>query len=275
MFNKFSSTEIIYTKKFTENYEDNEIIRFYDNNLKEMYMHNFTFIKNSVCKDKFRKIIFEELKKRKDENAGFLRIEFNFSVEDDFINNLPVVPEVTKYDYMYIEPHNSDYLIGNKECIIKKAVSEKILKDGIEVDVLSNESAMGAEFARKRIYRKSEVYKQLNSNLDLYVCYYNDIAIGNCEFMLDNDIAKIEDFDILKNYQRKGFGTSVLEHLLEEAKENCVEFVYLITDGGDTAKGMYKKCGFEKVGEKMELFFDLSCPSAVALGLEDIGNKKS
>lgn len=258
MFNKFSSTEIVYTKKFTENYEDNEIIRFYDINLQDMYMHNFTLIKNSVCKDRFRKIIFDELEKRKDENANFLRIEFNFFIDDDFINNFPVVPKVTKYDYMYIDPRMGDYLTGNKGCVIKKALSEEILKKGIEVDILANESAMGAEFAKKRIYRKSEVYKQLNSNLNLYVCDYNGVPIGNCEFMLNNDIAKIEDFDILKNYQRKGFGTSVLKHLLKEAKENCVEFVYLITDSGDTAKEMYKKCGFKKAGEKMELFFDLS-----------------
>jgi spore maturation protein CgeE len=257
MFSKFSSTEIEYIKKFTENYEDNQIIRFYDNNLKGMYMHNFTLIKNNVSKDNFRNIIFEELEKRKAENANFLRIEFNFFIEDDFINSLPLVPEVVKYDYLYIEPKMSDYLTGNDECIITKAISEKILKEGIEVDILANESAMGSEFARKRIYRKSEVYTQPNSNLNLYVCNYNGVPIGNCEFMLNNDIAKIEDFDILKDYQRKGFGTSVLKHLLEEAKENCIEFVYLITDSGDTAKEMYKKCGFKKAGEKTELFFDL------------------
>ena len=258
MFSRFSNTEIVYIKKFTENYEDNEIIRFYDINLQDMYMHNFTLIKNSVCKDKFRKIIFDELEKRKSEKANFLRIEFNFLIEDDFINNLPLVPEVTKYDYMYIEPKMSNYLIGNEGCIIKKALSEKVLKEGIEVDILANQSAMGSEFARKRIYRKSEVYKQLNSNLNLYVCDYNGISIGNCELMLNNNIAKIEDFDILENYQRKGFGTSVIKHLLEEAKEDCVEFVYLITDSGDTAKEMYRKCGFKKVGEKTELFFELS-----------------
>lgn len=263
MFNKFLSTELMYTKKFTENYEDDEIIRFYDNNLKDMHMHNFTFIKDSVCKDKYKEIIFQELEKRKNENAGFLRIEFNFSAEEDFISHLPIVPAVTKYDYMYIESGKSGDLTGNKECIVKKAVSENLLKEGIEVDVLANESAMGAEFARKRIDRKSEVYKQINSNLNLYVCYHNDIPVGNCEFMLNNDIAKIEDFDILNNYQRKGFGTSVLKHLLEEAKKNCVEFVYLITDGGDTAKEMYEKCGFNKIGEKTELFFDLTSNSVI------------
>ncbi|MBZ9687428.1 GNAT family N-acetyltransferase [Clostridium estertheticum] len=258
MFSKFSRTDIIYAKKFSENYENNEIIRFYDDNLKDMYMHNFTFIKKSVCKDNFRKIIFDELEKRKVENAKFLRIEFNFSIEDDFINNLPVTPKVTKYDYMYINPQMCDYLTGNEECNLTKALSEKVLNDGIEVDILANQLAMGSEFARKRIYRKSEVYKQHNSNLDLYVCDYNGISIGKCEFMLNNDIAKIEDFDIIKNYQRKGFGTSVIKHLLEEAKNQCIEFVYLITDSGDSAKEMYKKCGFKKAGEKTELFFDLS-----------------
>jgi spore maturation protein CgeE len=258
MFSKFSSTEIVYIKKFTENHEDNNIIRFCDNKLPDMYMHNFTLIKNSVGKDEFRKIILKELEKRKDEKSNFLRIEFNFSIGDDFISNLPVVPEVTKYDYMYIQSNMSEHLNAREECIIKKAVSEKVLKEGIEVDILANESDMGTEFARKRIYRKSEVYKQLDSNLDLYVCYYKGIPIGNCEFMLNNDIAKIEDFDILKNYQRKGFGTSVIKHLLEEAKEHCVEFVYLITDSDDTAKEMYKKCGLKKIGEKTELFFELS-----------------
>lgn len=258
MYNKFLNTEIVYTKKFTENYENKEIIRFYDINLQDMYMHNFTLIKNRVCKNKFRKIILDELEKRRTENAKFLRIEFNFSIEDDFIDSLPILPEVVKYDYLYIEPKMSDYLTENKGCIIKKAISERVLKDGIEVDILANQSAMGAEFANKRIYRKAEVYKQLNSNLDLYVCEYNHTCIGNCEFMLNNDIAKIEDFDILENYQRKGFGTSVLKHLLNEAKENDVKFVYLITDSGDTAKEMYKKCGFKKTGEKTELFFDIS-----------------
>jgi len=36
LFSKFSSTELVYIKKFTENHEDNEIIRFYDNDLKDI-----------------------------------------------------------------------------------------------------------------------------------------------------------------------------------------------------------------------------------------------
>lgn len=258
MLDRFLSSEIEYTKKFTETYEDDEIIRFRDISLKDMYMHNFTLIKSKVSKDDLRKIIIQELEKRKSEDADFLRIECNFPIDDMDINEFPLVPEVTKYDYLYIEPKMSEYLPIKKNCIVKKALSEKVLNDGIKVDVLANEAAMGNEFAYKRIVRKSEVFKKLDSNLDLYVCYDNGISIGDCELMINNEISKIEDFDIIKQYQRKGFGTSVLKYLLQESKENNVEFTYLITDSAGTAKDMYKKCGFKKAGEKAELFFQLS-----------------
>ena len=258
MFNKFSSSEIVYTKLFSDYYEDDQIIRFYDNKLPDMYIYNYTLIKNCVSLYSFRKIILGELEQRKNTKASFLRIEFNFPIEDEYLNNLPVVPKLSKYDYMYIEPAMSQYLFNREGCIVKKAVSEEVLKDGIEADILANTAAMGIDFARRRIYRKSQVYNKLDPNFNLYVCYYNDIAIGNCELMLNNHIGKIEDFDILDDYQRKGFGTSVIMHLLEEAKKNSIEFVYLITGSEDTAKEMYKKCGFKKIGEKMELFFDFS-----------------
>ncbi|GKX66073.1 GNAT family N-acetyltransferase [Inconstantimicrobium mannanitabidum] len=258
MLDRFLSSEIEYTKKFAETYEDDEIIRFRDISLKDMYMHNFTLIKSKVSKDDFRKIIIQELEKRKSEDADFLRIECNFPIDDMDINEFPLVPEVTKYDYLYIEPKMSEYLHIKKNCIVKKALSGEVLNDGIKVDVLANEAAMSNEFACKRILRKSEVFKKLDSNLDLYVCYDNGIAIGDCELMINNEISKIEDFDIIKQYQRKGFGTSVLKYLLQESKEKNVEFAYLITNSAGTAKDMYKKCGFKKAGEKTELFFQLS-----------------
>lgn len=143
-------------------------------------------------------------------------------------------------------------------CTVKKAISQKVLQDGIEVDILANKSGMGKDFATKRIHRKSEVYQRPDSSLDLYVCYYQDIPVGNCELMFSNDIAKIEDFDILENYQRQGYGTSVIKHLLGQVKEKNIDYAYLITESEDTAKEMYKKCGMKKVGEKTELFFDLN-----------------
>ncbi|SCZ02429.1 GNAT family N-acetyltransferase [Alkaliphilus peptidifermentans] len=257
MFSRLIDTEIEYIKKFTENHENKDSIKFFDDKLPNMYTHNFTFIKNSVCENDIKRIINEELENRCSGNKDFLRIEFNGTFSEDFIKGLPITPEVSIYDYMWIEPQMGNYLSVNEGCIVKKAISEKVLKDGIEVDILANQSGMGTEFAAKRIFRKAEVYTNPNSGLNFYVCYTSNIPIGNCELMVNNKVAKIEDFDILEEYQRKGYGTTVVKHLLKEAKGNGVEHVYLITDGEDTAKEMYKKCGFRKVGEKTELFFDL------------------
>lgn len=151
MFDRFSSTEIEYTKKFSENYNNKEIIRFYDDALPGMYMHNFTFIKENISENRLREIIYEELENRKTQNADFLRIEFNFSIKENFTNNLPLALEVSKYDYMYINTKMSKCLKGNEECLIKKAVSEDILKEGIDVDIIANQSDMGLEFAKKSI----------------------------------------------------------------------------------------------------------------------------
>lgn len=159
---------------------------------------------------------------------------------------------------MFINSNQYHHLNGNTQCIIKEANTKEILEAGITADFLANEENMG-EFAKLRIKRKAQIYQLPNSSIHFYVCFYHNVAIGTCEMMIDenNKIAKIEDFDILKAYQRKGFGTSVLKYLLEIAFKKACNNVYLITDSEDTAKEMYKKCGFTKIGEKYELFFQL------------------
>ncbi len=258
LLKKIHETEVEYVKKFSEYYEDNDVIKFWDDSLANMYTHNFILIKKGYDIGNIKEIILNELIKRKKEGLDFLRVEFNFTIDNCMFNNFAIKPDVTKYDYMYIKPDMSKFLMKKQNCIIKKAISEKVLQDGIEVDILANESDIEKDFVRKRIYRKTEVYKRTASNLDLYVCYNGEIPVGNCEMMLNNDIAKIEDFDILKEHQRRGFGTSVMKYLLEQANNQGIEIVYLITDSKDTAKEMYKKCGFKKAGKKTELFFDLN-----------------
>jgi len=43
--------------------------------------------------------------------------------------------------------------------------------------------------------------------------------------------------------------------MLKDCYEKGIEEAYLITDSDDTAKDMYKKCGFSKIGEKTELHY--------------------
>ena len=57
MIEEFFKTEIEYIKLFSEIYEDDNIIRFWDSDIKDMYTHNFTLIKNDFGSEYVKEII--------------------------------------------------------------------------------------------------------------------------------------------------------------------------------------------------------------------------
>ncbi len=253
---KLIDTEITYVKCFSEYFSKDNMIVFLDDNLPDMYTHNYSLIKEVISSHEIVEIITKEIQRRKSEKKDFLQIEIDLQVSKEVLEELTIRPQVTLLDYMVIEANQYDTLGGNEECEIIEAREEKVLKDGIQVDILANSPCMGNEFAWRRIDRKAEIY-QSEKPLSLYVCYHKGEPIGNCELFLNGTTAKIEDFDILEAYQRKGFGTSMLKYLIKRAKEQGSELIYLITDHDDTAKDMYAKCGFKLAGQKTQLHFQL------------------
>jgi spore maturation protein CgeE len=96
-----------------------------------------------------------------------------------------------------------------------------------------------------------------DKSLNSYVCYHNSEKIGTCDLFLYDGIAKIEDFGIIPKHQRKGYGTTILKYLIDTAIKEDSHTIYLVTDEEDTAKEMYEKIGFTKIGEKTDLLFRL------------------
>lgn len=256
MVNLLQNTEIEYVKCFSKYVEEEKKIKFTDSNIPDMYCHNFILLKNGLSDDEVNNIILKELERSIKENKSFLQLEANFPLGPNALENLSISPEISKYYYMSIPTCKYNSLREKEECTVEEALNEKVLEDGIKVDIEASSPAMGEEFAKKRIYRKVQAYNSV-SNLKFYVCYDKDIPVGNCELLINNGVAKIEDFDILEKYQRRGFGTTVLRHLLMTSEKLGVDEAYVITDSEDTAKDMYRKCGFCKVGEKTTIFFQL------------------
>jgi len=249
-------TEIAYVKCFSKYDTFGKVIRFFDDNISDMYTHNFTLIKDEISKSELIEIINNEIDNRRSLKKSYLQVELDFVVDDQVINSFPIIPRVTILDYMMTNSNQHQLLKGNDECTIEVSATAKVIEDGIKVDVLANSPTMGNEFAKRRIKRKVQGY-QSAKNLNLYVCYYRKKPVGNCELFINGLIGKIEDFDILKDYQRKGLGTTVLKTLIKRAEDLGAKKVYLITDHDDTAKEMYKKCGLSQVGQKMQLHFPL------------------
>lgn len=253
MFYKILDTELEYSNLFCREISDDGFVRFTDNKLSDVYMHNYLLVKKFESKQHFIDLINDEIIMRRSIGAKFCRIEYYFSVDESIVDEFPLKADKTVYDYYYANPNLHVSLKSNDDCKVVKADSRGVLRDGIHVDVLANKDHMGNRFAKKRIKRKAKVYRDEDTNLDLYVCYSDAGAVGNCEMLISDGIVKLEGFDILPEYQQKGYGTSMLKHLLKSAENS--EGTYLVTDNSDTAKEMYLKCGFRKIGEKTELLF--------------------
>lgn len=255
MLNSIKEVELEYTKEFANSMETDHYIIFSDDRLPDMNHHNFVYVKEDIPEQQLQHLIQSEIDRRlasKEKDALFVS---DFEIDKEYFEHL--LFEVTHYAFDYMMG-NTDIipLLKDKEDFIVKSTLEKgVLEDGIEIDIIANMGAMG-DFAIKRIHRKAEVYSNPQLDTQLYVGYYKGLAIGNCELFIDKGIAKLEDFDIIEAYQRKGFGTAFLKYLLTTIDAQQIPYMYLVTDSTDTAKDMYSKCHFKKIGSKYEVYID-------------------
>ena len=132
-----------------------------------------------------------------------------------------------------------------------------MIDDLLTLDLEHDEESLGRDFCTRRVYRRKGIYLS-NEGVDSYICYHDGKPVGSCDLFVHKDTAKIEDFAVSPNHQRKGFGTMLLKTLIEIALNKGVSVIYVEADEDDTAKEMYKKCGFYKVKEFMDLSFSFS-----------------
>jgi spore maturation protein CgeE len=257
MINSIYETEIKYINYFCEADNFDDYTRFKDDHIKDMYSHNFTYINHDVPADRLIEIINSEIEYRRNGNHKFLRVATSSLIDSSVIEKLPLKPDVEQYDYLGVSTEYYSHIKEKEHVEVRLCDNPKDNEHGRMVDIVANYQHMTLEFAIRRIDRKYQVYNDDSKSLNLYVCYDNLEPVGNCELLKNNHIAKIEDFDIIEMYQRKGFGSFVLRTLLKECSENGIKQAYLVTDHDDTAKEMYAKCGFKPVGKSFELMFHL------------------
>ena len=153
------------------------------------------------------------------------------------------------------------------DCVISIVNNEEMFKDALLLDLKEDEETLGVDFCTRRITRRREVYfgnKNFSSKdnpysyyyLNCFIIYHNGEPVGKCDLFMQRGWAKIEDFHVVSDKRRQGYGTTLLKHVLNVAlSKNMHPTIYLVTDEEDTAKEMYQKVGFFKVGERMDLLF--------------------
>jgi len=253
---KISSCEVAYINCFSECYENNQIMRYRDSQLNDMYDHNFTYIKKALSIDALQKIIKDEINLNQQENKDFFKITMDEMPDVKCLEGYNGKMEIGHYgQYVYMPMKSPDWNTLNGY-VIRKIADSSMVEDLVSLDLIHDSESCGEDFCYRRARRRGRVYLS-EIPLESYICYYNGMPVGNCDLFLYERIANIEDFAVLPEYQRHGIGTTILKFMIDTALSKGAETIYLTADEDDTPKEMYKKLGFEKAGDSYELFLKL------------------
>ncbi|MGL4107640.1 GNAT family N-acetyltransferase [Clostridium sp. LP20] len=254
----FKNVEIEYIRSFSKELKTEKFNRFWDENGENIYANNITIIKDELSAEEIVEIVSNEIDYRKKLRKGFCIVEiYNNDIKKILRGINQKVSSIDKFDYMSVETIKYKELNSRSDYSISEVKTNDDYKKLEELSIKDNTSTMGRPYSRYRINRKINAYKDDSNSLKVFLCARDRIAIGSLEFLKHNEFVKIEDFGFLKKYRNQGYGTSFLRDILKHAYENNIKYAYVITDSKDTAKNMYAKCGFKKIGEKTQLIFDL------------------
>ena len=222
-----------YMENFCVIERNKDYISYRDDNYKIKYDYNKYEITNEENLDKVMKKI------KKDNNRNFLELETSFRHNEDFPNmvesnciilhsNIANIKLEAKYSdvRLYEKCYRDDYLKFNYD--------EDLRYDTAYAEV-------NGKFKADQCENKPKSFRS-------FLVYDNNKLIGIVDTYQFMDTAYIENFVILEDYRKKGYGTSLFKGMLDKLEECGVHDVYLDADNDDTPKFMYKKWGFVEVG---------------------------
>ncbi len=250
---KIKSCEITYISCFSEYVEDNQVIRYRDDQLPDMYDHNYTYIKRELSNHVLSKLIEEEIEQNRREKKNFIKLAMDAMPDRKWLESLPQKFTIEHSGYYVVPSLTSPQWNTVEDCKISQVVNPAMIEELVFMDLIHDGERCGEDFCMRRARRRGRVYLS-ETPLDSYICYSNGNLVGNCDLFMDEDVAKIEDFAVLPAYQRRGIGTTILKYVIDTALTKGAELIYLVADEGDTPQEMYKKLGFEKIGDSYALF---------------------
>lgn len=248
--------ELEYSKCFCTDYEDENIVRFRNPEILEMYSHNYTFLKTKYKELKIRSLFEEEIALRKSEKADYCHLVINSKVNPAILSYIKHPSKLSVNGVYHMHMIDKVAIANIEGCELKKFDDTEMVLDMLSIDLDADEAILGRKFVEKRCYGRAKVYLS-EKKVDAYILYYFGEPIGRCDLFVHENTAKLEDFSVVEKYQRKGFGTLILQSLKNIAFDLGCKELYLVTSEMDTAKSMYLKNGFSKCAETTEVWFKL------------------
>lgn len=256
MISKLKKVELEYVRCFAGERKFESHIEFRDRNFRNTYTSNVSVLNKDIEEAELIKVINAEIKIYKKKGRDFLNFEINEEVSKEVIENLIIRPlRVDRFNYFLIESRKYEELPVKEDIILKKAEDTKDFENLIDMNIKDNAKSLGRSYAKYRINRKIQAYKDLENNLASYICYKGEIPIGSCELLVKDNICKMEDFGVLEEYRGQGVGSFIIREVLKNNYEKGISYTYVICEKKCKAERLYKKLGFKKYGEKTQLIW--------------------
>jgi GNAT superfamily N-acetyltransferase len=101
-----------------------------------------------------------------------------------------------------------------------------------------------------RQVQESERLVARAGNARHFAVLVDGVAVSGTDLYSDGLTAQIEDVSTLPDHRGHGYASAVVMRALEEARAGGHGFVFLTADARDWPKELYRRLGFEPLGEK-------------------------
>lgn len=241
-----------YRDEFSVKEDNGLVVRFKDEEIDDMYSHNFTLLRTELSKEDMAEFIEKEKDLRIKDGKNFLMVKFEYQVSKDLLpqDNLDSFTDIEYYRI----PKKAVSRMKDRGDIEVIRLSELLLEDAKELDELCAFSDEGLDFTRRRFERRAKVYLKDNGP-DNYLALLDWEAVGSCDYYSNNRACMLEDFIVDPEFRGKGIGTTLLKTLANLAFNEGNDLVFLTADKGETAREMYMKLGFENIFVSSEVLY--------------------
>ena len=146
---------------------------------------------------------------------------------------------------------SSDIIIKTKPTTRRTSISFNKLSS-VEIPSLLSIEEQNSDYPWSQLQFTTSIE---NSNNLCYCRSLNGKTIGYLIAMLAEDTADILNIGIDTDFQRKGYGTALLNHLIEELRKRDIGEIFLeVRAGNKSAIQFYKRQGFEEISVRKNYY---------------------
>ena len=127
-----------YTACFSRIQPGEGFIRFVDEQLPDMYDHNFILLAPGLEQQAAEKIICSEIQQRREQGRHFCQVRLMPRPEQDLsLLSLPLEPEISRYVVCTSARPESLRLTGRTDCRVRQVATAEMVRDLIAIDLAS------------------------------------------------------------------------------------------------------------------------------------------